>query len=209
MRKKWKLCKRTIRKHHLGKIRFRGLRELLYLLLFKFRPVPSTIVREKWLSNFFEDANIPLKWRKKLKAFVPNIWQKREREGEKMCVSEWHIDSIMRIPFSGFSWTTHCLLATSFQNSIAVRPRRFFFGFPPVWLRTWYWVSESDIWEVAVDAEIVMEAKTFEVAADAEDAEGNPIVAEDDDPMVALTGCRLVFRFPTSWNDIFPDVLLV
>lgn len=69
-----------------------------------------------------------------------------------------------------------------------------------IWLRTWYWVRESDIWEVAVDAEIDMEAKTLPVAAEAEDAEGIPM--EDDGPMAALTAWRLLFRLPTSWNDI-------
>jgi hypothetical protein len=62
----------------------------------------------------------------------------------------------------------------------------------------WYWVSESEIWEVAVDAEIDIEAKTLDVAAEAEDAEGIPMVTEDVDPMAAFTGCRLELRLPTS-----------
>lgn len=62
----------------------------------------------------------------------------------------------------------------------------------------WYWVSESEIWEVADDAEIDIEAKTFDVPKGAEDADGILMEAEDVDPMAAFTGCRLLLRFPTS-----------
>ena len=72
-------------------------------------------------------------------------------------------------------------------------------GFFLFLLRTWYWVSESDICAVAVAAGMDIEAKTFEAADDAVDAEGT---AEDEDPMPAFTGCRWEFRFPTSWNDM-------
>lgn len=70
-------------------------------------------------------------------------------------------------------------------------------------LRTWYCVRESDIWEVAVDAETDIEPKTPEAAAEAEDVEGIPM--EEDGPMDAFTGWRLVFRFPTSWKDMLAD----
>ena len=69
-------------------------------------------------------------------------------------------------------------------------------------VRTWYWVRESDIWEVAVDAETDIEPKTPEAAAEAED-EGIPM--DEDAPMDAFTGWRLVFRLPTSWKDMFAD----
>ena len=59
-------------------------------------------------------------------------------------------------------------------------------------------MSESEICDVAVDAEIDIEEKV----ADTEDADGIPIVAEEVDPMAALTGCRLELRFPTSWKDM-------
>ena len=54
---------------------------------------------------------------------------------------------------------------------------------------------------MAAEADIDIEEKTFEAAAEAEETEGiptEPADDADDPPIAALTGCRLELRLPTS-----------